>query len=693
MANIAYKWNTGSPSINVNVSNMASDNSGVTKLELVNVSGGVTFSYSSGSSSAPGQPSYTSTFLVSASSLPNGYAMSTFTTKVKWKSGGSTPNGTTQTAYLCQPATDMSVNLGKTRVWSTDTTPISVKRTFVGASGTVAWGKDNGKVTFSSSDTNFVTVGTSTATTSTQATLKDLSSKNINKETIITINGVSTSGVAPDSNKTIAGPTALQGDESIIIMNATKSLGLRVTDTHLYKDASTTAYVDSTPHANGAGSVVYSNALTSISSDKPAAVTVGVTSLGTTNSNTNSFNITGKGGGIATITVKSNVNTVGKDVNASAQVTCSSLPQKTDKYTYTGGTGAFDISYDSITSNSASAYATASTTASNSSAGKFTYNGVKSGYTTITMASGATVKITCSNLNNTQTTYTYTGGKGTMSISYDKVNLISAPDSVSRATLDGSISQTTANVTATYTGKGSGTTTFDMASGAKILITCSSLSATKTLYTYSGGQGSYAVYNDEISGTSSWATLSNNSLAYNGFTGGQTGTVSMRSGATVSVVCSNLPATTQRVVYSKKDSGTTTEVTFSNDILIDATGATTYMSYTASESSVTVTAHQGVTETKTLTLNMRSGAKIVVTCYHATVDDTQVELNVGDRKDVKIGANDSIVSGASSDYYTASKDGSKLTIFARSIGAHGQIELASGLIIKVTVTDITVDIS
>ena len=279
-----------------------------------------------------------------------------------------------------------------------------------------------------------------------------------------------------------------------------------------------------------------------------------------------------------------------------------------------------------------------------------------------------------------------------MSISYDKVNLISAPDSVIRATLDGYFNQTTANVTATYTGKGSGTTTFDMASGAKILITCSSLRQTQTLYTYSGGQGSYAVYNDAISGTSSWATLSNNSLAYNGFAGGQTGTVSMRSGATVSVVCSSLPKSTARVIYSTSSSGTTTQVDFSNDILVDATGDTSYMSYTGSTSSVTVTAKTGVTTVKTMTLNMRSGATIVVKCYPASADDTQVELNVGDSKVVNIGPNDNIVSDLS-DYYSASVSNSKLTITATGVGSGKPITLGSGIVINVTVTNITVDIS
>ena len=691
MANIAYKWNTGSPSINVNVSNMASDNSGVTKLELVNVSGGVTFSYSSGSSSAPGQPSYTSTFLVSASSLPNGYAMSTFTTKVNWKSGGSTPNGTKQTAYLCQPATSMTLSTNNATVWSTYTAAIPVTRKFVGASGNLdVWAKDSGKVTFSSNDTNFVTVGTSTATTSTTAQLANLTSKVINGSKTITISGTSTAG-APNDSKSNAAPSALNGTANITIRNSTSAIGVTLDDNHLYRGENTYARVTSTPHANGIGSIVYSNALTSIGATKDGVVMV-PTSLAANSStdNTNVFPVSGKGPGVVTINIGANAQTVGNNVNASVNVTCSSLERTQTKYTYTGGTGAFDISYDSITSNSASAYATASTTASNSSAGKFTYNGVKSGSTTISMASGAQV-VTCSNLNNTQTTYTYTGGKGTMSISYDKVNLISAPDSVIRATLDGSISQTTANVTATYTGKGSGTTTFDMASGAKILITCSSLSKTQTIYTYSGGQGQYPVYNDAISGTSSWATLSNNSLAYNGFTGGQTGTVSMRSGATVSVVCSNLPATTQRVVYSKTDSATSTKVDFSNDEVSGNTD-TTDLSYSATSTSVTVTANKGITETKTLTLNMRSGAKIVVTCYPASADDTQVELNVGDRKVVNIGANDSILSTKGT-HFSASQNGSELTIIARSIGIGGEIKLASGIVIKVIVTDITVDIS
>ena len=400
MANIAYKWNTGSPSINVNVSNMASDNSGVAKLEIINKTGPISIAYSSGGSGTAGASTYNSTFLISPSGGLGSHQVSSFNTKVTWKSGGTTTNNTTQTVYLCQPATSMSVSLSNTSVWTNDNN-ITINRTFT-PSNSSSWGGNDGTAVFTSSDSAYVTVP-GNATTSTSATLANLTNKIIKRSKQITITGTSTAG-NPEASQSIAAPTQLTGSATLTIKNATASLGVTLDDNHLYRGENTYARVTSTPHANGIGSVVYSNALTGISATKDGVVMV-PTSLAANSStdNTNIFPVTGTGPGVVTINIGANAQTVGKIVTTSVNVTCSSLERTQTKYTYTGGTGDFNVSYDSITSNSASAYATASTTASNSSAGKFTYNGVKSGSTTISMASGAQVVITCSNLNNTQT--------------------------------------------------------------------------------------------------------------------------------------------------------------------------------------------------------------------------------------------------------------------------------------------------
>ena len=115
MANIAYKWrgfaSNSSQLVTVTVDELASDNTGVAKLELIGKTGKLNINYESGGSSTPGKSSYTSTFLITNSALlVTGYESCSFTTKVTWGSGGTTSNSTTQTAYLCEAAGSMVVN-------------------------------------------------------------------------------------------------------------------------------------------------------------------------------------------------------------------------------------------------------------------------------------------------------------------------------------------------------------------------------------------------------------------------------------------------------------------------------------------------------------------------------------------------------------------------------------------------------
>lgn len=543
MAITTYKWRGSASSyVDITVSNIASDNSGVKSLAIADKKGTLNISYSAGGEdTAYSTKSYTSRFsLASTKILQNGYEDCSFKTTVTWKSnnGTYTPD-TTLTAYLCEPATSMTVSTNNANVWSTYTAPIPVTRTFVAAAGATPWAATTGAVVFSSLDTAFVTVLDSSEVINTSAKLATLTSKTIDRSTVISISGVSSTG-APDSNKFNAAPIELSGSAGITIKNATESLNLTLDDNHLYIGKKTTATVRSTPHANGTGSVVFSNALTSISTTKAGVVsTPSSLPANSLSKNINTFDITGMGAGVVSLNIAANPQTVGNNVSASVSVTCSSL------------------------------------------------------------------------------------------------------------------------------------------------------NATQTVYTYSGGQGSYPVYHDAIRGTSSWASLSNNSLAYNGFTGGQTGTVSMSSGATVSVVCSVLQGTQDINLVSSSSNGTTRTIDISNDKVLSY--PTDYISYSLSGAALSITAKAGKTGSSVIT--MRSGAVINVNIVAGKVGDNDVQLNVGDSRYVEFNANDGIktTEGLNTVFtYTVNSNNIKINAIAKGTGL---ITMNSGLTIKVTVTNITVSIS
>lgn len=229
-------------------------------------------------------------------------------------------------------------------------------------------------------------------------------------------------------------------------------------------------------------------------------------------------------------------------------------------------------------------------------------------------------------------------------------------------------------------------------------IICSSLGASKNVYTYVGGSGSFTVSHDTKSSDSDSAkatasTTSTNdasgTFSYSGKASG-VNTVTMTSGAKVVITCSSLQANTNTKVISSSASGTSTFISFANDAVSSAT-TNSYFSYTASSSGVVITALGG--KTGTGTINMRSGAKITVTVSSASVADSDVRLNVGDKKTVTFDTNDSIKSatGANTNYTYAPASGS-VTITATKAGS-GVITLNSGLTINVTVSDISVSIS
>jgi hypothetical protein len=229
-------------------------------------------------------------------------------------------------------------------------------------------------------------------------------------------------------------------------------------------------------------------------------------------------------------------------------------------------------------------------------------------------------------------------------------------------------------------------------------IICSSLGASKDVYTYVGGSGSFTVShdtksNDSDSAKATASTTSTNdasgTFSYSGKASG-VNTVTMTSGAKVVITCSSLQANTNAKVISSSASGTSTSITFANDAVSSAS-TNSYFSYSPSTTSVVITANAGKTGTGTIT--MRSGAKITVTVSSASVTDNDVRLNVGDKKTVTFDTTDSIKSAtnANTNYTYAPASGS-VTITATKAGS-GVITLNSGLTINVTVSDISVSIS
>ena len=108
MAITAYKWRGSTSSyVDITVSNIASDNSGVKSLAIADKKGTLNISYSAGGeNTAYSTKSYTSRFsLASTKILQNGYEDCSFKTTVTWKANNSTYTpDTTLTAYLCEPA-------------------------------------------------------------------------------------------------------------------------------------------------------------------------------------------------------------------------------------------------------------------------------------------------------------------------------------------------------------------------------------------------------------------------------------------------------------------------------------------------------------------------------------------------------------------------------------------------------------
>ena len=522
-----YRWRSGSPSFNVTVGNLASDNSGIKKVQIA-TSNDAAFSstivrHTSGGT-AESTESYvgTITFKALNTSLSGSTTYNITGTTVTWGSDGTCRHNTSHSIKVCEPATGVTIKANDVdtySVWSTYTGNINLTRTFSASTSGTPYGESNATIKFTSSDTTYAYTSPNTYVVSTKAKLATLTSKIINRSKDITITGISSSAINPNADATNAAPTSFSDTAVITIKNTTNSLALSFADTHLYNGESTTATVTSTPHANGTGSIVYSNALTSITSDKTSAVTPAVASLQTNNTNKNTFTVTGKGGGIATISVSSNVANVGKNVSANKTITCSSLPASTTKYTYVNGKGAFDVSYDSISSSGDVAKATVTTTSSNTGAGKFTYNGVSSGTSTVKMASGATVNITCSSLPANTT-----------------INLVSSS-----------------------------------AGG-----TSKTISFTNDLV--ASTDGSYFTYTSSSTSVSVTALSSKSA----------TGTITMRSGATITVVVSAGTIDDESVELNVGDKR---KVEFdANDSVSSAKGKDTFFTYTTASGSVTITA-------------------------------------------------------------------------------------------------------
>lgn len=286
---------------------------------------------------------------------------------------------------------------------------------------------------------------------------------------------------------------------------------------------------------------------------------------------------------------------------------------------------------------------------------------------------------------------------------------MSATSSSSAVKVSGNFSDTANNNTSiTLTGHHAGKATITAAytaatngiAGSVTIgnIICSSLSASKDVYTYVGGSGSFTVSHDTKSkdSDSAKATASTTStndasgtFSYSGKASG-VNTVTMTSGAKVVITCSSLQANNNAKVISSSGSGTSTTISFANDAVSSA-NTNSYFTYSPSTSSVTITAVGSKTGTGTIT--MRSGAKITVTVSSATVADSDVRLNVGDKKTVTFDTSDSIKSATNANtYYTYAPASGSVTITATKAGS-GVITLNSGLTINVTVSDITVSIA